>query len=516
MKRNSLCKKALTAMAVLSAVMLLSVPSKSLSAAEQADNAVLVESSLKAANSFNNLQCGENVYGTLAGGTLTISGTGDMWDGSSNYSSNVFYLYRDSIREVVIKDGVTNVSRYIFYGFSKLEKVTLADSVEIIGCNAFSYTGIRRFVCPQNLKSIEDNAFYRCSSLQTVTFNEGLESIGYHAMTFANIKEAIIPEGCLVHSMAFNNTILHYKTTVTLNADGGTVDGMPAITLVQYEKEAYGRPTKLPTPVREGYDFLGWYDYTDGIEGNNVAESTEKVKYHAVLRAKWCNHSSTVLKYVASATYTKEGYTGDTYCANKSCGKRLKLGHSISCKTLAAPKMSSVENVKGGLKITWIKSKDAKGYDVYRKKDGVYRKIARVKNATSYVDGSVKNFTGKSYVYKVCAYHGSATSKFSATKSQVRVANANISSLKSTSRKTMMVKWKKVSGCTGYQIEYSKDSKFRNNVTKKQIKHSSDTSKKISKLSSKKKYYVRIRSYKVVNGKKYYSGWSKVENVKVK
>lgn len=178
--------------------------------------------------------------------------------------------------------------------------------------------------------------------------------------------------------------------------------------------------------------------------------------------------------------------------------------------------MSGVDNVKNGLKIKWKKSKDAKGYYVYRKQDGNYKKIATVKKGTSYVDESVKNFTGKKYSYKVCAFYGKATSNLTGAESQVRVANADISSLKSTSKKTMTVNWKKVSKCGGYQIQYSKDKNFQKNVTTKNIKKQSQSSLKISKLSSGKKYYVRVRSYKVVNDKKYYSAWSSTKNVKVK
>ena len=43
-----------------------------------------------------------------------------------------------------------------------------------------------------------------------------------------------------------------------------------------------------------------------------------------------------------------------------------------------------------------------------------------------------------------------------------------------------------------------------------------ETSATIKKLKSKKKYYVRMRTYKVVNGKKVYSAWSKAKSVKVK
>ena len=72
------------------------------------------------------------------------------------------------------------------------------------------------------------------------------------------------------------------------------------------------------------------------------------------------------------------------------------------------------------------------------------------------------------------------------------------------------VKWKKKSGITGYQIQYSTNSKFKKGNKSIKIKNAKTVSKKITKLKAAKKYYVRIRTYK---GKKY-SKWSKVKSIK--
>ena len=79
------------------------------------------------------------------------------------------------------------------------------------------------------------------------------------------------------------------------------------------------------------------------------------------------------------------------------------------------------------------------------------------------------------------------------------------------------VKWKKKTKITGYQIQYSTSSKFSMKNTKTvKIKKAKTTSKKITDLKSSKKYYVRIRTYKIVNKKTYYSSWSKKKNVTTK
>lgn len=72
------------------------------------------------------------------------------------------------------------------------------------------------------------------------------------------------------------------------------------------------------------------------------------------------------------------------------------------------------------------------------------------------------------------------------------------------------IKWKKKSSITGYQIQYSTNSKFKKGNKSIKIKSAKTVSKKITKLKAAKKYYVRIRTYK---GKKY-SKWSKVKSTK--
>ena len=69
---------------------------------------------------------------------------------------------------------------------------------------------------------------------------------------------------------------------------------------------------------------------------------------------------------------------------------------------------------------------------------------------------------------------------------------------------------------TGYQIQYATNSKFTSGKKTVNIKKNKTTSSTVKKLKSKKKYYVRIRTYKTVKGKKYCSGWSKVLNIKTK
>ncbi len=101
----------------------------------------------------------------------------------------------------------------------------------------------------------------------------------------------------------------------------------------------------------------------------------------------------------------------------------------------------------------------------------------------------------------------------------IKPKSTSISKLTS-GRKRFTVKWKKLTAqTTGYQIQYSTSSKFKTAKTVTVSKNKT-TSKTIKDLKAKKKYYVRIRTYKIVkvNGKntKIYSSWSKAKAVTTK
>ena len=80
-------------------------------------------------------------------------------------------------------------------------------------------------------------------------------------------------------------------------------------------------------------------------------------------------------------------------------------------------------------------------------------------------------------------------------------------------KKNLTVSYRKVTGASGYQIAYSTSQ----SSGYKYLNLNSKTYKKtITKLSSGKKYYVKVRAYKTINGKKYYGNYSAVKSVKVK
>lgn len=145
-------------------------------------------------------------------------------------------------------------------------------------------------------------------------------------------------------------------------------------------------------------------------------------------------------------------------------------------------------------------------------KDGGKRLTAGRDYALSY-----KNNTNVGTASAVITGKGNYTGKITKT-FKILPKAAAISGKISAASKGFTVRWKKVSkSASGYQIQYATSGKFTKKTTfSKTVKKASTTKLTVKKLKSKKKYYVRVRTYKKVNGKTYYSNWSKVKSVSTK
>lgn len=173
----------------------------------------------------------------------------------------------------------------------------------------------------------------------------------------------------------------------------------------------------------------------------------------------------------------------------------------------AKASVKSVTNTKKGLTVTWKKVTGADKYILYRKAgSGAYKKYKTVSGAkTSYVDTGAKN--GTTYSYKVCAYTAGLQGKNANTKAACRVTAVTAKAAKAGKGK-LSVSWKKNSKASGYQIRYSLKSSF-SGAKRVMVRSGKTTTKKLTGLKRGKRYYITVRAYKTVKGKKYYSSWSK-------
>ena len=107
------------------------------------------------------------------------------------------------------------------------------------------------------------------------------------------------------------------------------------------------------------------------------------------------------------------------------------------------------------------------------------------------------------------SYTGTITKTF-----KINPAKQEIQKLTAKS-KAFFVDWAQKGSATGYEIQYATNSKFAS-AKKVTITNNKTDTKTISKLSGKKKYYVRVRSYTTVKGTKYYGAWSASKSVTTK
>ncbi len=141
--------------------------------------------------------CGDNLtYSYNGAGTLTISGTGEMWD----YTNGIevpWHSVLPNITDIVIENGVTSVGGAAFSGCTSITSVCIPDSVTVIGDNAFvgcnSLTSIN---IPDSVTSIENGAFAGCSSLTSISIPDSVTSIADGAFYKCTSLTSIdIPDG---------------------------------------------------------------------------------------------------------------------------------------------------------------------------------------------------------------------------------------------------------------------------------------------------------------------------------
>ena len=306
--------------------------------------------------------------------------------------------------------------------------------------------------------------------------------------------------------------------TVTFNPNGGQLkDGDSAIREIDWKDAGSNLFFDIGKciPVREGYRFVGWCTSPSAGEDSlikNTEDSewiydwsgTHTGQYDIQLYAKWekedpCAKGHKPQEMVTQATAGKDGKIV-TKCS--VCEKTLS---ETPIKKASDIRLSATSYIYDGkAKTPSVSVKDSAGKTLKVNTDYTVTYAKERKNVGNY-----------SVTIKLKGnYSGTVKKTFT-------IQPKSTSILKLTpGNKKLTVKWKKqATQTTGYQIQYATSSKFKDAKTITVSKNKT-TSKTILKLKARKKYYVRMRSYRTVkvNGKsaKLYSAWSKVRTGKTK
>ncbi|MCL2328073.1 MAG: leucine-rich repeat protein, partial [Bacteroidetes bacterium] len=129
----------------------------------------------------------------LNNGTLTISGQGTMPDCGFVGAKATWYAHKNSVKNVIIGEGVESISQYAFYEYVNLTSVTFPSSLKTIENTAFSKTGLVFVQLPNSLTTVEYYAFSYCENLTSVDLPASLTEIGsYVFINSDNLQEVTV------------------------------------------------------------------------------------------------------------------------------------------------------------------------------------------------------------------------------------------------------------------------------------------------------------------------------------
>ena len=270
-----------------------------------------------------------------------------------------------------------------------------------------------------------------------------------------------------------------------------------------------------------------------GVKGSKHKECTvcKKVLETAEIPALSRISISKASVTLSTSTYAYDGKAKTPSVTVKVGGKTLKndtdytVSYSNNTKVgTAKVTITGKGNYTGSVSKTYIIKNNFKKATV----SGISTKAFTGKNITQsitvkYNGKTLKKGTDYTVSYSNNKSIGTATVKIAGKGSytgtitktfKINPAKQEIQKLKAKS-KTFFVDWAQKGSATGYEIQYATNSKFTS-AKKVTITNNKTDKATVSKLSGKKKYYVRVRSYTTVKGTKYYGAWSASKSVTTK
>lgn len=298
--------------------------------------------------------------------------------------------------------------------------------------------------------------------------------------------------------------------TATITATSAQVPGC----IGSYTMKVIEKPTEITTIENTGTGLR--------LEWEEVLNAT-----YQIYRCTEANGSYVKIKTATGTTYTDESgkYGTKYYYKIKAIPKEGETYASdfsnivFVTKKLEIPKIQSVSEEYGQYLIKLSESVNCDGYIIYNNKKALITTTS--KNATVSLSSGTWNLSARAYktvdgkkIYSdysvVAVVKVSSSGKVTVTTSY-KPAKTKIRKI-TGKKKSLTITLKKVKNATGYIIKYATKKSFKGAKTMR-IKKNSYT---LKKLKSKKVYYIKARAYRKVNGKIYYSTYTKVKKRKTK
>ena len=476
------------------------------------------------------------------------------------------------LTSVTIGNSVTSIGEEAFYGCTGLTSITIPDSVTSIGSSAFEdCTGLTSITIPDSVTSIDISAFYRCTGLTSITIPESVTFISHGAffnctgLTSITIPASVTDIGLKAFGYYREKAHDEYKKVENFTIYGytGTAAETYAnengFTFISHDNGHVFSEwvvTTEPTCTAQGEETRTCY-----ICGASETRPVER-KAHDLFRVEEastctvagvsydvCDSCGNTFNYTVLplAAHTFGAWTVTTEPTCTAQGEETR-----NCSVCGVTETRPVEK-KAHSFGDWVTTKEATVFENGERKrtctvcgkvseTNPINKVSSIKlSKTSFTyNGKVQKPTvtvkdskgtalknGRDYTVKyssgrkdVGTYSVTVTMKgiYSGSKKlsfSILPQGTSIESL-SASSAGFTAKWKKKTNqITGYQLQYSTSNSFKS-VKTITIKKNSDTSRSVSNLKGRTKYYVRVRTYKKVGNKNYYSSWSSAKTVATK
>ena len=313
-----------------------------------------------------------------ADGTLNISGKGAMKDYNSDDNPSPASQKKDSVKKVVIEDGVTSIGATAFYCCNSLTSITIPDSVTSIGDSAFSGCwDLTSITIPDSVTTIGEAAFASCSSLTSITIPNSVTSIGAYAFSSCSSLTSItIPDSVTsIGNSSFSNC--WYLTSITIPNSVTSIGAyafsncwyLTSITIpdsvTSIGKSAFYKCSSLTTISLSCKSTLKKSDFGD--KANLVSYTNQHTLTKTEAKAATCTedgnkeywtcehckkyflsddtnpetataveqsetiipalkHKNAIIQNATEPTETEPGYSGDRYCPD--CDKVLEKGYT--------------------------------------------------------------------------------------------------------------------------------------------------------------------------------------------